>query len=261
MTTPVLSVQHVSVGSPQAPILDDISFHVDAGHFMGIVGPNGAGKSSLLATIVCMMPRFHGHVDILGSCLRRFNRRKVLKKVSFLTQMHHQQTHMPMLVHDLVALGLDDSYRPLWHRVKVEKKIDWALDKVGMLAHRHKDYRDLSGGQKQRTRLARMLVRQPKLLLLDEPAAGLDSQAKQGMYTLLRQLCDDEQLSIVMVEHDVAAISQHVDSVACLNKKIHYHAPATEEIPAHIWQDMYGSQMQVMSHDAHCMGCESEEES
>jgi len=261
VNTPILSVSHVSVGSPHAPILDKITFNVEAGHFMGIVGPNGAGKSSLLATIVCMMPRFQGHVDILGSCLRRFNRRKVLAQVSFLSQMHHQQSHMPMLVRDLVMLGLDDYCRPLWRSVKATHKMDWALDKVGMLEHQHKDYRDLSGGQKQRTRLARMLVRQPKLLLLDEPAAGLDSQAKQNMYILLRQLCDQEQLSIVMVEHDVAAISQHVDSVACLNKKIHHHAPATEEIPAHVWQDMYGAHMQVMHHDAHCIGCINDGES
>ena len=124
-----------------------------------------------------------------------------------------------------------------------------------MTAHQTSDFRRLSGGQQQRVRLARALVRQPKLLLLDEPSAALDSRHQEKLYQLLRKLCDEQGMTVLMVEHDIAAITSYVDSVACLNKNIHYHAKKGDTIPDEVWREMYGDHVNIVAHDASCIGC------
>jgi len=114
---------------------------------------------------------------------------------------------------------------------------------------------ELSGGQRQRVRLARALVRRPRLLLLDEPSASLDTVRQEKLFKLLRRLCDETGMAVIMVEHDIAAISSHVDSVACLNRRIHHHAMRGENIPEAVWRAMYGDHIHIVSHDAGCIGC------
>ena len=113
----------------------------------------------------------------------------------------------------------------------------------------------LSSGESQRVRLAKALISQPRLLLLDEPSAALDASAQQRLYLLLRRLCDERGMAIIMVEHDIAAITGHVDSVACLNRRVHCHAMKGEQIPEDIWHAMYGEHMHVIAHDSSCIGC------
>jgi zinc transport system ATP-binding protein len=103
------------------------------------------------------------------------------------------------------------------------------------------------------------LVRKPKLLLLDEPSAALDSVRQERLFQLLRRLCDETGMSVIMVEHDIAAISSHVDSVACLNRNIHHHAMRGEEIPEDVWRAMYGDHIHIIAHDAACIGCSHDE--
>jgi len=256
MNPPVISLAHVSFGSKQAPILDDISFELEQGHFMGIVGPNGAGKSTILSLMIGLIQPREGHIDLFGQCLRRFNRSRLLKNIGYLHQLHHYDPHLPLQVCDVVAMGLSSYNSALWSGLKKHQlTIQQALQAVEMEHLIQHDFRTLSGGQKQRVRLARALVRQPKLLLLDEPSAALDSKQQQKLYTLLRQLCDTKNMTIIMVEHDIAAITGHVDSVACLNRSIHHHAMRGEQIPQDVWHQMYGEHMHVIAHDTGCIGC------
>lgn len=259
MSSPLLSLSHVSVGSRQGKILDDINLTLMPGHFMGIVGPNGAGKSTLLSVITGSRKVDCGHIDLFGHCLKRHNRRRLLRKLGFLNQAHSADTHIPVLACNAVAMGLPAYGAPLWRRTVNRAAIEDALEKVGMMDSINSDYRELSGGQRQRIRIARALVGKPALLLLDEPSAGLDSSSQEGLFRLLRKLCDEEGLSVIMVEHDVSAITSYVDSVACLNRHIHYHAGRGEHIPEWVWKGMYGDHVRVMVHDAACIGCEPEQ--
>ncbi|MDX8395677.1 MAG: ATP-binding cassette domain-containing protein [Mariprofundaceae bacterium] len=255
MSTPVVSLSHIRLGSKLNPILDEIYLELGAGHFMGIVGPNGAGKSTLLSIIAGLIKPDNGHIDLFGECLRRFNRRKLLKKIGFLHQLNDHEPRLPMRVSDVVAMGLTNYGKPLWQSVGHEKAIQEALAHVEMTELADADFRYLSGGQRQRVRLARALVRKPKLLLLDEPSAALDSKRQEELYRLLRRLCDEQGMAIIMVEHDIAAITGHVDSIACLNKRIHHHAMHGEQIPEDVWHSMYGEHIHIVAHDAGCIGC------
>jgi len=258
-STPVVSLSHVFVGDRRQPILEGINLNLDAGHFLGIVGPNGAGKSTLLNVITGLQSLGSGHVDLFGRCLRRTSRQRLLRKVAYLSQMHGTDQVLPVRVRDVVAMGLTSYNAPLWRPAVSSTKIDDALAQVSMEHKAENDFRLLSGGQKQRVRIARALVREPGLLLLDEPSAGLDTEGQDRLYQLLRRLCDEEGMAIIMVEHDIAAITAYVDSVACLNRRIHHHAMRGENIPEHVWHDMYGDHMNIVAHDAHCIGCHDPE--
>jgi zinc transport system ATP-binding protein len=255
MSTPVLDLAGVSVGPAQTPILQDIDLALDAGHFLGIVGPNGAGKSTLLSVIAGLIEPAAGRVALFGQPLKRLNRRALLQQVGFLSQMHDELPSLPISVRHVVAMGAPRFIAPLWRRPVAGEDIDWALRQVDSLDLIDRDYRQLSGGQRQRVRLAKALISQPRLLLLDEPSAALDTSAQERLYRLLRRLCDERQMAIIMVEHDIAAITGHVDSVACLNRRVHCHAMRGEQIPEDIWHAMYGEHMHVIAHDTGCIGC------
>ncbi|HKI60970.1 MAG TPA: ATP-binding cassette domain-containing protein [Mariprofundaceae bacterium] len=255
MNAPVVQLSNIGLGSVGRPILENINLSLDTGHFLGIVGPNGAGKSTLLNIIAGLKAPDSGHIDLFGQCLRRYNRRALLKQVGFLNQLQERQPRLPMRVRDVVAMGLPDFANPIrWRRLPDEPVMD-ALAMTDMQHLADADFRQLSGGQRQRARIARALVSKPRLLLLDEPSAALDSARQDKLFQLLRQQCDLTGMSIIMVEHDIAAISSHVDSVACLNQRIHHHAMRGEQIPESIWKAMYGEHIRIMSHDSGCIGC------
>ncbi|MDX8383963.1 MAG: metal ABC transporter ATP-binding protein [Ghiorsea sp.] len=260
MNTPVISLAHICFGAEHKPILDQLSLEVQAGQFVGIIGPNGAGKSTLLTIIAGLLKPSAGHIDLFGRCLNRRTRQKLQRDIGYLHQAHGKLPDLPMSASDVIAMGLSCYNTPLWQhwfkdKEKDAERIHHALEMVEMVEHKDDDFRLLSGGQQQRIRLARALVRRPKLLLLDEPSAALDSRRQEKLYQLLRRLCDEENMTVIMVEHDVAAITSYVDSVACLNKHIHHHAKRGETIPDEVWSSMYGDHVNIVAHDASCIGC------
>jgi zinc transport system ATP-binding protein len=255
MSAPYVNLSGLSFGPVKAPVLDEINLSLEAGHFMGIIGPNGAGKSTLLSIIAGLLQPSAGRVELFGKPMHKLNRHRLLKQVGFLNQLHDHEPRLPLRVQDVVAMGSPDYTSPLWKLRHNQNAIMQALEQVEMADLADRDFRHLSGGQRQRIRLARALVRNPKLLLLDEPSAALDSKRQDQLYALLRKLSSEQGMTIIMVEHDIAAITAYVDSVACLNRRIHYHAMHGDQIPEDIWHAMYGDHIHIVAHDAGCIGC------
>ncbi|RMH52608.1 MAG: metal ABC transporter ATP-binding protein [Zetaproteobacteria bacterium] len=253
--TPVLEVVDLGFGPAAAPVLEAISFALPAGHFMGIVGPNGAGKSTLMRLLIGALTPACGAIRFFGLPMDAAHRRRILRRVAFVHQLQEHRPTLPITVEEVVAMGHPDHSRPWWRRASAGGAIAAALARVGLEGFARRDYRFLSGGQRQRVRLARALLRDPRVLLLDEPSAALDTPAQEQLYRLLRSLCDEAGKTVVMVEHDIAAISSFVDSVACLNRRIHHHAMRGEQVPPTVWQEMYGEHMHVVAHDHRCIGC------
>ncbi|MGE5585565.1 MAG: metal ABC transporter ATP-binding protein [Bacillota bacterium] len=213
----VIRLEDVWVHYDGAPVLEDVSLVVREYDFIGVIGPNGGGKTTLLKTILGLAKPSRGEVMVLGTSPRKGRR-----FVGYVPQYSSFDRDFPVSVWDVVLMGR------LGHTGCVRRYTDrdrvvaaTALHAVEMLDLKDRQIGRLSWGQRQRVLIARALAAEPKVLLLDEPAAALDSQIEAGLYDLLRAL--NEKVTIVMVSHDVGVISAYVKSIACLNRRLVYH--------------------------------------
>lgn len=209
----VLNVEGLTVKLGEVDVLKDISFSVTKGEFVGIIGPNGAGKSTLIRAILGRVP-YSGHVEIYGS-------------VGYVPQLPTFNREFPLTVYEFVKL-------PVRKENKWKEKVEKALESVGMKGFGHKLVGQLSGGQFQRIALARAIVSQPDILLLDEPESGIDEMGKAKFYELIDELREMRGVTIVMVSHDIGLIFKKCTTIMCLNKTLHCHGPSKEISPLEV---------------------------
>ena len=216
-TDEVIRLENVWVQYDGVPVLEDVNLVVREGDFIGVIGPNGGGKTTLLRTILGLTKPSRGSVTVLGTSPlkgRRF--------VGYVPQYSSFDRDFPASAWDVVLMGRL-GHTGCFRRYTEEDRAvaTAALRAVEMLDLRDRQIGRLSWGQRQRILIARALAAEPKALLLDEPAAALDSQIEAGLYDLLRAL--NEKVTIVMVSHDIGVISTYVKSIACLNRRLVYH--------------------------------------
>ncbi len=215
--TEVINLSHVWAGYDNHPVLEDITLTVDALDFVGIIGPNGGGKTTLLKVLLGLLKPHQGKVKILGYPV--VSGRKFL---GYVPQALEFDRAFPICVEDVVKMGrlgkrrLCQRYNAHDHRIVLS-----CLEQVGLLALRHRPLSQLSGGERQRVYIARALATEPQILLLDEPTANVDSKIQKSIYDLLKEL--NESVTIVMISHDLSAVSTYVKTVGCLNRRLHYH--------------------------------------
>ncbi len=217
MTAPLIEVQGVYFSYNGTPVLEDIHFQLSPGDFCALIGPNGSGKSTLLKIMVGLLKPRRGRVYLFGKPLEDF---REWWRIGYVPQkvVSLVDPVLPLTVEETVALGLLGKPRFRDRRQAIKE----ALEKVG-LAERAQDLlRELSGGQQQRVFIARALVGQPEVLLLDEPTTGVDFSAQERFYELLGKL-NREGLTILIVTHDIAVVDRHVKQVACLNRRLVFH--------------------------------------
>ncbi|GAB7023462.1 metal ABC transporter ATP-binding protein [Salidesulfovibrio brasiliensis] len=204
-------------------ILEDIDLTVEHGDYLAVLGANGGGKSTLLKVMLGLLKPDSGSVRILGMPPGEAGGR-----IGYLPQYTHVSASFPITVVEAVRMGLVSPGRGMLGITKCReetKRAMGALERVGMDRHARKRVSDLSGGQKQRVFIARALVSDPQLLLLDEPTASVDPQNRVHLFDLLLEL--NKNMTVIMVSHDISAVAHGVKSVACVNRTLHFHpAPA-----------------------------------
>jgi len=236
----VVELRNVRANYGEVRALEDVSLDVYEHDFLGVIGPNGGGKSTLLKVILALVRPQRGFVSVLGQSPEHARSR-----VGYVSQRYAFDRDFPASVWDVVMMGRYSSAGILRRYDDVDRaKAEEALRRVGMLDRRNTQIGGLSGGQQQRVFVARALVSEPQLLLLDEPTASIDSSMQAEFYELLEALKDT--LTIIMVSHDIGAISVHVDKIACLNRKMYYHGSA--EITADILEATYQCPVQLIAH-------------
>ncbi|MDE2001775.1 MAG: metal ABC transporter ATP-binding protein [Patescibacteria group bacterium] len=224
---PVVDVRNISFTYGDDVVLRDISFAVKEGEYVAIIGPNGAGKSTLLKIILGLLPATTGTVSLFGVDVDRF---KHWPDIAYISQRVTQvDQNFPITVEDVVAMGMyakKGLFRFLSRHDK--EKILLALQEVGMDEYRHRLIGDLSGGQQQRVFIARALVSDPKILVLDEPTVGVDAKTREQFYALLKNLNHRFQLTLILVTHDLSVVEHEAGNVLYINHALLYRGPASE---------------------------------
>jgi zinc transport system ATP-binding protein len=242
---PVISCQNLAVSLGGKTILEDISFAVNPGQMVGIIGPNGAGKTTLLRAILGLVAISAGELKVLGQPVSRINGQR--SRIGYMPQRLLFERHFPLTVGDAVATGLLTRSTVLRQIKGANKKVLKTLDLVGMGKYRLSPFQELSGGQQQRILLARSLVRRPELLLLDEPNAGLDFPAQQKFIDLLKQLRRQQNLTVVLVSHDLVSVAAVADSLICIDRRMHLHGRPGEVLRSHELHDAYRCEFDYLS--------------
>ena len=214
----VIKLENVTYRYNSDLVLENISFKADQGDLLGIIGPNGAGKTTLFSLILGLLEGYQGKITLFDEDIR--NNRKVLKKIGYIPQKNIIDQGFPATVEEIVSLGVFER--------KTKDKIISAINTVGLLEQKHKRIGELSGGQQQRILIAKALVNEPQLLILDEPTTGIDLETQNKFYALLRKLNSENKITIILASHDLDAINKLANKIACVNRKMSFHGDARE---------------------------------
>lgn len=225
-------------------ILDNISFEINNGDYIGLIGPNGGGKTTLLKLITGLIKPQKGRIRIHGLAPEKACQKG---QIGYVPQRIVQTNiQCPATVEEVVTSGRI-------HLGQSNKAIENAMLDADVEKFRHRSLDSLSGGEKQRVFIARALVSNPSILILDEPTTGVDAQATKNFYALLKDLNQWQKMTIIIVSHDIEAVAKEVDSVLCLNREListckHEGMKHTSE---EIFKALYGSEKTIIHHHHH----------
>jgi zinc transport system ATP-binding protein len=250
---PIIEVEDVTVSRSGEKVIEDASFSVYRGDFVGVVGPNGGGKTTLIKAILGVLPRDSGSIRLFGEDIDSF---KSWNKVAYVSQdaVNFDQS-FPLSVRELVSLGRirkDNLGRRLtsddWGRVEA------ALKFMGISDIADKRIGQLSGGQKQRVFVAKAVVREPQILFLDEPVAGVDPETQERFYMKLSNLNSQRGVTVIDVSHDLSAVFCRMSRIICVNREVNVAEITDEERFASALKRAYGEHFHFVFHEHMCKG-------
>jgi zinc transport system ATP-binding protein len=245
---PLVEINDLSVKySNEVLALENITLDVNSKDLIALLGPNGAGKSTLLKVILGLVKPTSGTIKLFGS--RDLS--KNLKYVGYVPQSAQaRDANIPFNVFETVMLGRTmhaGIFHHMGHRDK--KRVEEILKLFGLFDLKDRKIGQLSGGQTQRVFLAKAMVAEPKLLLLDEPTSGVDPSSKNEFYRILEQLNKEKGIAVILSSHDISAITKVANRVLCINRSqffcgLNEEFSATEELPK-----VYDHPVEVLEHD------------
>lgn len=243
-----LSIYDLTVAYNRRPVLWDVSVNLPAGRLVGIVGPNGAGKSTLIKAVMDLVPRASGRIHVFGEPYRRQRGR-----VGYVPQRESVDWDFPVDALDVVTMGL---YGQIGWCLPVRRKhremAREALERVGIADLAHRQISELSGGQQQRTFLARALVQDADLYLMDEPFAAVDAATERAIVDILQDM-KSRGKTVLVVHHDLQTVPEYFDHVILLNMRVVADGPTADVFTPENLQRTYGGRLTLLDEATEAM--------
>jgi zinc transport system ATP-binding protein len=244
---PFVELDGVGVSYGPVRVLDGINLTVEPGDFLGIIGPNGSGKTTLLRVMLGLLEPAEGSVRLFGQPPSAF---REWRRLGYVPQRATLDPSLPVTVGEVVATGLVASLG-LFQRIGSAERarVKDALARVGMEAHARTRIGALSTGQQQRVLIARALVSDPELIILDEPTGGVDPEAQTSFYAMLHHLNREREVTLILVSHDIGVVAREVTKLACLNRRLIFHGRPGDFLSDAALTALYGPAVRIVSHD------------
>lgn len=243
----IIEVENVSFSYGNVEVLKNITLAIHQGDYISLIGPNGGGKTTLLKIMLGLLKPQSGQIKIFGEKLEDF---KDWSKLGYVPQKAiNFDPLFPVTVREVVAMGCYGKKGLLkWLNKNDQKNIDSALEQVDMIQHANRLIGNLSSGQQQRVFIARALAGQPEVIFLDEPTVGVDIKAQEDFYSLLSRLNKNLNITLIIISHDVDAVSHEVTEIACLNQSLVYHGEPKKFMKGHYLENLYGKNARLVDH-------------
>lgn len=250
---PIVEINGLTVKRGGVNAIADASFFIEKGEYVGIVGPNGGGKTTLVLAMLGLLPKAEGSIKIMGQEIESFDQ---WDKVGYVSQFAiNFDSQFPLTVRELVGLGRVNRR----NMGRFRNKDDWiavdeALQLMGISDLANKRIGMLSGGQRQRAFVAKSLVSQPELLVLDEPVTGFDPVTQEKFFMQLANLNQKKGITILIVSHDLTAVFCRMSRVLCVNREVHSSAITEGTVPDDVLKQGYGEHFHFAFHQHQCKG-------
>lgn len=246
MAKPIAELDNVSCSYGPQLVLSKVNLKIEAGEFVGLVGPSGSGKTTLLRTMVGTVQPVQGQVRVDGKSVQGG---KLPRVVGYVPQLEMVDWTFPVTVEQVVMMGrIREMSLVPWASRKDKVIVQETLTRLGLgeLSNRH--IRALSGGQQQRVFLARALISNPKILLLDEPTSGVDIKTRNDVLNLLAEI-NQSGVTIVLTTHDLNSVAAHLPKVVCINQQLIAEGKPEEIFTEEVLGRTYGAGMRVVRQD------------
>jgi len=234
----VIVVEGVKVSLDGHSVLENISFSLDEGNFLGVIGPNGAGKPTLVRAILGLIKPDEGSICVMGMSPKELKHE--LHHIGYMPQQVLFDPLFPVSVYDVVMMGRScciGTFR--FPRRDDREAVMESIEAVGLKGLEKRPIGELSGGQQKRAFLARALCLETRILILDEPTAGLDIEAQENFMSLLTRLKEELGLTIVFISHDVGVLARFADEIVCINRTMHVHGRPGDVLGSEKIKDAY----------------------
>lgn len=219
----VIEIKNISVAYDETTVLENVNLNIKKGDFLALMGPNGAGKSTLLKTILNFIKPISGEIKIKGKLYK-----DVRKKIAYVPQRGSVDWDFPITLFDVVEMGCYGRVGFFKKINKTEKRnVERVIEKVGLTEFKDRQISKLSGGQQQRAFLARAILQNAEIYLMDEPFQGVDSKTEKAIIEILKELKKSGK-TLIVVHHDLQTVTSYFDTVAFINKTIVAAGPVKE---------------------------------
>jgi len=246
---PLVELSQGNSADGKTVALQNVSLKIRSGQFMAIVGPNGGGKTTLLRTILGMVPAASGKILLRGEPLSR----STLQRIGYVPQLETIDWNFPITVEEVITMGFFVTNR--WFGgvgEKEKRKLDNIMERLNLSRLGQRHIRELSGGQQQAVFIGRALVGDPELILLDEPASGLDIRSRDDVIHFLHEI-NHQGVAIVLTAHDLNWVAAHLPWAVCLNHRVIAEGRPNEIFNPEVLKEAYSGELVVIHQDGMVM--------